>query len=262
MATHVALLAALTVISGHRDRPTLLAFGSDPARGALVNLTAGARPCDLPDPGRPTVVFIHGMNVAPRIVHFTMAERLAEAIARRGGPPFNVLGWNWNAATFVGLSPRANETSAVQQGWSLAAALRQAGVPPAWTHLVGHSSGAIVAASAAQTLAGLSGQPIAQLTLLDPAVLYHNLVFDALAAGSSARRVENHWTPRPSGYGCHVAHPAIWNTRVDGPTPYLGAIHPFHSNHFHVVEWYVATAGDPSYPGGFNTSVLLAARGR
>lgn len=260
MATQVALLTALSLISGWPDRPALLQFGGDTTRGALVNLSAGARPFDPPDPGRPTVVFIHGMNLAPRLVHFTMAQRLAEAIASRGGPPLNVFDWNWNGATFVGLTSDANESSAVEQGRILAATLWHAGIPPGWTHLVGHSSGSIVAASAARTLAQSSGQPIAQLTLLDAANFYHQLVFDVLAAGASARLVENHWAPGPSGYGGPVARPFVWNTRVDGPTPYLGTFHPFRSSHFHVVEWYVATAGNPSYPGGFNTSLILATR--
>jgi pimeloyl-ACP methyl ester carboxylesterase len=174
----------------------------------------------------------------------------------------NVLAWDWNAATFVGLTSRANEQSAVDQGRALAATLLRAGVEPARTHLIGHSSGGIVAASSARALVDWQAQPIAQLTLLDPAAIYHDLVFDGLAAGSSARVVENHWTPGPSGFGREVARPGVWNTRVDGPTPYLGTLWPARSSHFHIVEWYIATAGDPAYRGGFNTSLLLAGGGR
>jgi pimeloyl-ACP methyl ester carboxylesterase len=262
MAACVALWVAISTIAGGGDRPTFLSFGGDSSRGVLINLTPGMRPFDPPDPVRPALVFIHGCNAAPHVVHFTMGERLAEAIARRGGPQFSVLDWNWNAATFVGLNGRANEASALEQGRRLAATLLRSGVPPARIHLIGHSSGSIVAASAARTLLSGHGQPVAQLTLLDPAVSYHSLIFDVLAAGSSAPLVENHWASGPSGFGREVLRAGVWNTRVDGPTPYFGALSPIHSNHFHVVEWYLATVADPRYPGGFNTSLLVASGGR
>ncbi len=262
MAACVALLAAISTIAGIGDRPAFLRFGGDPSQGVLVNLTPGMRPFDPPDPGRPTLVFIHGCNAAPKLVHFTMGERLAEAVGRRGGPGFNVLDWNWNAATVVGLKMSTNEAKAMEQGRLLAAALLRSGVTLARTHLIGHSSGAIVAASAARTLMSGYGQPVAQLTLLDPAVSYHGLIFDVLAAGSSARLVENYWAARPSGYGREAPRAGVWNTRVDGPTPYFGALSPVHSNHFHVVEWYIATVADPRSPGGFNQSLLVASGGR
>src|SRR5438270_9730277 len=120
MGTGVVFFAALAAISGGDDRPSLVRLGGDPARGVLVNLTPGARPTDPPDAARPTVVFVHGMNPMPRAIHFTMAERLAEALRRRGGPAFTVLGWDWNAASFVSLHPRINEEGAVEQGRHLA----------------------------------------------------------------------------------------------------------------------------------------------
>ncbi|AGA31065.1 alpha/beta hydrolase family protein [Singulisphaera acidiphila] len=263
MAACVALLAAISAIAGIGDSPAFLRFGGDSAQGVLVNLTPGMRPFDPPDPGRPTLVFIHGCNAAPRLVHFAMGERLAEAVARRGGPgDFNVLDWNWNAATIVGLKTSTNEARAVEQGRLLAVNLLHSRVPLARTHLIGHSSGAIVAASAARTLMSGYGQPVAQLTLLDPAVSYHGLIFDVLAAGSCAQRVENYWTARPSGYGREAPHAGVWNTRVDGPTPYFGAFSPVHSNHFHVVEWYFTSVADPRYPVGFNRSLLVTPGGK
>jgi len=98
---------------------------------------------------------------------------------------------------------------------------------------------------------------VAQLTLLDPAVSYHGLIFDVLAAGSSARLVENYWAAGPSGYGREAPRAGVRNTRVDGPTPYFGVLSPVHSNHFHVVEWYIATVADPRSPGGFNQSLRI-----
>ena len=203
------------------------------------------------------MVFIHGLNLAPGIVHFEMGQRLAEAIARRRepGPGFNVLAWDWNAATFAGLRSRANEEVAVQQGGALAAALRRAGIAPGRTHLIGHSSGCIVAVSAARGLAAGPGQAVARLTLLDPAAIHHPLVFDQLAAGSSALRVENFWTPGPSGYGREAARAGVRDVRIDGPSPYLGLVRPSRSNHLHLVQWYLQTAGDVTIPAGFNASI-------
>ena len=252
MAACVALLAAISTIAGIGDRPAFLRFGGDPSQGVLVNLTPGMRPFDPPDPGRPTLVFIHGCNAAPKLVHFTMGERLAEAVGRRGGPGFSVLDWNWNAATVVGLKVSTNEAKAVEQGRRLAAALLRSGVPLARTHLIGHSSGSIVAASAARTLLSGHGQPVAQLTLLDPAVSYHGLVFDVLAAGSSARLVENYWAAGPSGYGRAIARGRLEHAG-GRPDSLLRGPLTLHSNHFHVVEWYIATVADPRSPGGFNT---------
>jgi pimeloyl-ACP methyl ester carboxylesterase len=257
MALSVVLLA-LSATAWGDDRPPFVRFGGDLARGVLVNLSAGAMPGDPPAPGRPTVVFIHGFNPAPRVVRFTMAEQLAEALVRRAGPAINVLGWNWNGATFVSLDPRANGDSAVAQGRSLAAALRGAGVVPWRLHLIGHSSGSIVAASAARELAAAAGRPVLQLTLLDPAAFYHSLLFERLAAGTTAQRVENYWSPDPGAYGRAVPHPNVWNHRVSGPRPYLGVVRPRRSSHLYIVSWYIATVEDPGPPHGFNRSLLLA----
>jgi pimeloyl-ACP methyl ester carboxylesterase len=207
------------------------------------------------------VVFIHGFNPLPQALHFTMPEQVAAALVRRVGPGFNVFSWNWNAATFVSLDPRANGNSAVVQGRALAAALVQSGVSPARTHLIGHSSGSILAASAARTLAFEYGRPVAHLTLLEPAASYHPLVFERLAAGSWAQRVENYWSPGASGYGREVAAPGVVNIRVDGPRSYLGVVSLRRSGHMNIVRWYIATIDDPSYSSGFNRSLLLAGGG-
>jgi pimeloyl-ACP methyl ester carboxylesterase len=257
MAPCVALLAAVATLGGNGNSAPLLRMGSDLSRGVLVNHSFGSRPSDPPDASRPTVVFIHGFNPMPRTVHFTMAERFAEALARRGGPTFNMLGWQWNGASFDSLNQRANSKNAIEQGRLLADALLRAGVTPSRTHAIGHSSGCIVAASAARTLAVERGQPLAQLTLLDPATLYHDVVFERLAAGSAAPIVENYWASGPSGYGKHVPYAGVRNLRVAGPTPYLGVIAPLRSDHLHIVRWYLATIEDRSYPAGFNTSPLL-----
>jgi hypothetical protein len=255
--TCIVLCAAIASLAGVGDRPALIRLGSDLATGVLANHTPGARRFDPPDPSRPTVVFIHGMNPMPRTVHFEMARHLGLALDRRGGPPFNVFGWEWNGASCRSFRSSVNEEAAVAQGVALAAALREAGVSPSGTHLIGHSSGCIVAASAGQAIAAGTGQRIAQLTLLDPATFHHPLVFERLAAGSAACRVENYWTAPPSGFGREVHYPGVWNMRVPGPTPWIGVIFPLRSDHLNLVHWYLDTVADSTRPSGFNTSLLL-----
>lgn len=257
MTASVLLLAAVTSVAGSGERPQrVLRFGGDPAPGLLVNHSQGARPFDPPDPSRPTVVFVHGFNPVPRAVHFTMAEGLADALKRRGGIALNILAWDWNAATYVGLDPTVNAENSVGHGRRLAAALRAHGLAPARIHLIGHSAGSIVAASAAQTLRAVTGQSVAQLTLLEPASFYHHVVFERLAAGSTASRVDHYWAPGPSGYSREVGHAGVCNYRVEIPTPVLALVHPLRSGHIHVVRWYLSTVEDRSRTVGYNASVF------
>jgi pimeloyl-ACP methyl ester carboxylesterase len=260
MTPGVVLIALAASVVGIDERAPFIAFGGDGAQGVLVNLSVGARPCDPAVPGRPTVVFIHGFNPLPRAIHFTMSEQVGQALVRRVGTSFNILAWDWNAATFVSLSPRDNGASAVAQGRLLAAALWQSRLRPAQIQLIGHSSGSIVAASAARTFALEYGQTVAQLTMLEPAASYHPLVFERLAAGAFAHRVENYWSPDRGAYGSEVVDARVENIRVDRPRPPLARLAPLRSSHMYVVEWYISTISDPSYPVGFNRSLLLAAR--
>jgi pimeloyl-ACP methyl ester carboxylesterase len=186
-----------------------------------------------------------------------MAQRFAESIARRCGPTVNVLAWNWNGATYVNLKVKVNAENNLTHGRMLAAALLARSLSPARTQLIGHSAGAIVAASAARTLADEHGHPLAQLTLLDPAAYYHDVIFDRLAAGTSACRVENYWAPAPSGYGRAVARSGVNNVRVEGQTPWLGVVNPTRSAHLDVVRWYLATVDDRASNTGFNASVSV-----
>jgi pimeloyl-ACP methyl ester carboxylesterase len=125
------------------------------------------------------------------------------------------------------------------------------------THLIGHSSGTIVAASAARTLAFEYGQPVAQLTLLEPAAGYHDVVFERLAAGAAAHRVENYWSPDRGAYGREAPYPGVENIRIDRQPRSSGPIFPRRSSHMYVVEWYISTIEDPRYPAGFNRSLIL-----
>jgi pimeloyl-ACP methyl ester carboxylesterase len=239
MISALAVLLTAASLLANGPKPTvLLRPGGDPARGLLVNHTPGSRPFDRPDPGRPTVVFIHGINPLPRLVHFTMAERLAESIARRGGPACNVLAWDWNAATVESLRGTVNSEAAVRQGIPLAWSLRDAGLDPSSIHLIGHSSGAMVATSAARVCARTFGRPVARLTLLDPATFYHELLFERLEAGSLAPVVENYWSPSPSAFGQEVALPGVRNFMVPGRTHYVGIVWPLQADHLFIVRWY------------------------
>jgi len=254
MTIGVVLVAVATVGGG----PRLMAVGGDPAPGLLVNRSAGARPFDPPDPSRPTFVFAHGFNPLPGRLHFTMAARLGEAVGRRYGPgAYNVLDWDWNAATIGGLRSRDQIAAAIAQGPALAEAIRLAGIDPARLHLIGHSAGAGVVASAARTIAARTGVPVAQLTLLESAWCFHEDIFVKLAACSASARVENYWVPGPSGYGRAVTHPGVTNVRIDGRTPWFGVVWPTRSGHFDIVRWYLATAESPASRDGFNTSILL-----
>ncbi|MDR3634614.1 MAG: alpha/beta fold hydrolase [Isosphaeraceae bacterium] len=253
MTPGIALIAVCACVSGE-----LMATGGNPARGVLVNLTVGAASNQPHDPSRPTVVFVHGFNPVPGFLHFTMGNRFSEAMARRWGAGFNVLAWDWNAATYVGLHARRNEENCVRQGYALADALRLAGVAPERVHLIGHSSGCIVAAAATQRLFATGRGAVAQLTLLEPAEFYHDAVFERLAPWSSAQVVENYWAEGPSAFGKHAAYPGVRNWQVPTARPLLGVVSPVHSSHLEVLRWYFLTVEDPNCPAGFNASALLA----
>jgi pimeloyl-ACP methyl ester carboxylesterase len=252
----VLLTVAATLVAGNRDGP-LIERGGDLSRGILVNRTPGTRPFDPPDRSRPSLVFVHGLNPMPRVVHFTMTERLAESLERRGGLACNILDWDWNAATFESLKTSTNSEASIQQGKELACSLWRAGLDPARIHLIGHSAGGIVATSAAEFFARQIGRPAAQLTLLDPAAYYHSYIFDRMQEGLPCPIVENYWSPGPSAYGKEVAVPGVRNYRVDGPASFAGVICPLRSDHLFLVRWYFRTVEQPDLSYGFNTSRLL-----
>ena len=254
----VVLIAAAATITADGPQAVLVRRGGDPACGLLVNHSPGRRPFDLPDSNLPTVVFIHGINPLPRVVHFTMAERVAESLARRGGPPCNVLAWDWNAATVESIRSSPNCEAAVRQGPPLAWALLAAGLDPSRTHLIGHSSGGLVATSAARVLARQFGRPVAHLTLLEPASYYHPIIFGRLEAASLSPVVENYWSPGPSAYGQHVALLGVRNYRVDGPASYAGVLCPLRSDHLFIVRWYLETIEQPGLGSGFNRSAVIS----
>jgi hypothetical protein len=231
-------------------------FGGDPAHGILYNATPGARPFDPPDPAWPTLVIVHGLNFMPRTSHMPMAQRLGEAVARRGGPRLNVLGWDWNGDTLIGLNPRANHEHAVEHGRRLSCALLHQGLAPARMHLIGQSSGAIVVASAARALCEATGQRVAQATLLDPSTIYHDLVFRRLAVGSFCDTVEHYWAPGPTGFSRRVNVPGIRDRRLQVPGTWRGIVAPNQSAHMNVARWYIETVAQPATTDGFNTSVF------
>lgn len=258
MNSLAALFVAASSLGFLGDRADLIRCGGDLAEGVLINRTPGAHPSDPIDPGRPTVVFVHGFNPLPSHVHFEMTLRLSEALARRpGGCPVNLLEWDWNGRTFVGIRFSTNVEASVAQGPLLAGALLRAGVDPGRLHLVGHSAGSLAAASAARSIITAQGVPVAQLTVLEPAAYYHATLFERLGAASAATRVENYWAAGPSGFGQCAPYANVSNARVHGRTPWLGVVAPLRSGHLDIVRWYVATAEHPECPSGFNSSVLL-----
>ena len=256
MSAHALLLMAVAAVAGSLDKTGFVEFQADPSPGLLINTTAGMRPFDPPDPTRPAVIMIHGLNPTPWLVRIPEAERLGEAVGRRGGPPINVLGWDWNGDTYASVRMKPNQAHAVDHGRMLARAILAAGIPPEHVHLIGHSTGAIVAASAARALQEATGRPVAQVTLLDPATPYHDLVFNRIAVGRQARVVHHFWAPGPSGFSQPVGSPGVTDIRVDVPGGWYGLVNLLQSSHLNTARWYVATAGDPTMPGGFNASVF------
>ncbi len=243
MSFHLlVILGTLSAAPPSLDEIRLARWGHDPSRGVLVNHTPGIWPHSPVDPGRPTIVVVHGMNPFSRFLHFTMAERYAEAVGGVQGGSVNVLAWDWNAATLKSIwRAGPNDRLAIEQGYALAEALWRSGVDPARLHLVGHSSGGLVAATAARTLTNHRGAPIARLTVLDPAKAQHRLIFGTFGAGSAASRVEHYWANGPSGFGREAAYPGVNNGRVNGPRRARGLFRPLHTDHLHVARWHIAS---------------------
>lgn len=256
MTTCALLLASAATMAAANDLGQILEPGGDPAAGILFNATPGARPFDPPGPSRPTLVVVHGINPVPHVVHWTIAQRLGEAVEIRRGPALNVLGWDWNGSTLIGLNPRGNDEHAVVQGRRLCKALLDQGLRPGQLHLIGQSSGAVVVASAARSLLAATGQSVAQVTLLDPAVAYHELIFKRLTVGSCGGRVEHYWVPGPTGLSREVTIPGVADRRVDLTGAWRGSIRPSHWAHMNVMRWYIETVARPSTGEGFNASVF------
>jgi len=122
--------------------------------------------------------------------------------------------------------------------------------------LIGQSSGAIVAASAARELREATGQCVAQVTLLDPATTYHELVFSRLAVSSCCGIVDHYWAPGPAGLSRQVCEPGVHDRRLNVPGGWRGIVVPRQSAHMNVVRWYIETAARPETGDGFNTSVF------
>lgn len=239
----LTLLTALALPSGTGPDTRLFAWGRDPARGVLLNLTTGAGPSDPIDPARPTVVVAHGLNPMAPLVRCRIAECYAEAIGERFGPSVNVLGWDWNAATIRSARPRINDEHAVEQGRALGAALLRLGIEPTGLHLIGQSSGSVVVAAAARVLVRATGRAVARITLLDPVGAQHGLIFGRLGVASCAASVEHYWAPGPSGFGRRAPYPGVHDQAVPAPGGLLGLVRPSRADHLNTVRWHLRRAG-------------------
>ena len=236
--------------------PDIVVLGGNEMRGCLLNHSCGAHPCDPIDPSKPTIVLTHGFNPLPRRLRTTFMQGYSRAIKCRCGDSYNLLGWDWNRATWVSLKPQENVENAIRQGRCLAAALRARGVVPQNTHLIAHSLGSVTMAAAAQSLSRC-GCRVAQLTLLDPLERQHQLIFERLEARCSACEVENYWAPGLTGYGGPARYRNVRNYRVAGRKPIWGIIDPTISNHVSVLHWYYDTIRCPRTPCGFQNSVFV-----
>jgi hypothetical protein len=239
LATHAII--ALTVLTAGPAHHTirLVAPGADPAAGILVNHTMGASPMTPADAGKPALVVAHGLNPFHPFAHFAVAERYGEINGARYGNALNVLGWDWNGCTGSGLLRHERQDSPVAHGRRLAHALLAQGLDPARIHILGQSTGCVVAASAARQIACQTGQPIARLTLLDPLSADHVLIFGDLAVATAASRVEHYWVPGLSGFGKPAADPRVLNYQLNGPRGALGLVNPTRTDHLHAVRWHI-----------------------
>jgi hypothetical protein len=189
-------------------------------------------------------VVAHGINPFHPVVHFAIAQRYADAIASRWGSRFNVLSWDWNAATLRGIHPARNRALAERQGRALGQSLLEARLAPESLHLVGHSSGCVVVASAARLIVDRTGRPVHMLTLLDPAGSQHELIFGGLGAGSAAAFVEHFWATGPSGFGRPAAYANVADNAFSGPAGWRGFVVPGHLDHLEIVRWHIAQMAD------------------
>jgi hypothetical protein len=227
----------------------LMAHGADDAPGVLINCTVGVPPFAAPDPSRISVVIVHGINPYHPFMHIEMAQRYGEAIGAVWGSNVNVLGWDWNASTMLGPFPARNAALAERQGRLMADALLRAGLAPEKLHLVGQSSGCIVAASAARVIADSRGRLIDRLTLLDPRTGHHTMVFETLRAGSAARIVDHLWATGPSGFGSNAPYANVRNVAVIGPSGWTGFLSPGSLDHMQLVQWHIGQIA--ANPQGF-----------
>jgi hypothetical protein len=217
----------------------LLALGTDQAPGLLINCTVGVPPYAPPDPSRPTLVIVHGINPYHPFMRVEMAQRYGEAIGACWGANLNVMGWDWNASTMQGPFPVRNALLAEWQGRLLAEALMKSGLAPENLRLIGQSSGCIVVASAAREIANRYGRPVDRLILLDPRTGHHPIVFEKLGAGTAARVVEHLWATGPSGFGSDAPYANVRNQAVAGPSGWAGFISPGSLDHMQLVQWHI-----------------------
>lgn len=230
--------------------------------GRLLNLSADAVSTDAPfEPARATMVVTHGFNPFAWAGQWTLMQGYALAVHERFASRFNVAGWDWNAATLVSFDTTMNAANAVEQGERLADALRAADVEPARTHMIAHSLGCVLAASAAKRLheSAPSGARLRQVTFLDAVAQQHALIFDQLDAAAHADRVENYWAAAPGGFGQPAADPSVFNERfVSGATLLGGRFDPTQLDHVRILSWYLETIRSTVADSGFARSLLLA----
>jgi pimeloyl-ACP methyl ester carboxylesterase len=222
------------------DEIRLVEFGPDHARGVLVNASCGRRPSDPLDPGKTTILIVHGLNPFHPFAHFSVGPRYAEALRLRYGALYNVAYWDWNAATGNGLHESKERCLAVSQGYRLADQLVAQNIEPSRLHLIGQSAGCMLVAATAQRLAHRTGTPVGCVTVIDPARLEHGLIFEQLRVGLNAHIVEHLWVPGFSGFGAQANYPNVRNITLQGPRGWRGLVRVTKSDHLHAVRWHIA----------------------
>lgn len=195
------------------------------------------------NPALPNVVVIHGFNPFPNLVRFDLGPA-ARCGALTAGAPVNLFVWDWNQATKASLRPQVNVENARLQGELLAEVLGDMGIAPSRTHLVGHSLGCVVAASAARRSWELSGERTDRVSLLDPLRGNHAVIFDVEGLAGTANWVENRWSPGLSGFGAPADRAGMVDIRTPGSTPLRGLFLAHRMNHVDVLRRYLRD-GEP-----------------
>ena len=190
------------------------------------------------DPNRPTIVLAHGWQPFPAVSYGdtpTLFNELSDGFRARLGASVNIVEFHWEAA-YTPIFFIAGVTAEVT-GPRLAAEVA-AVLPPAYghpIHLIGHSHGTVVNATALDSLKA-TGIQVTQVTMLDApsrfgreesdqAGGYGAEFFNPIYDRSNVPYVDNHFGTGVLAFGAPI--PGAYNL------PYPAA------NHFNIARHYI-----------------------
>ena len=232
----IALLTVFpTHVAAQRVSPVVAVRGTAPRGCRLINMSHAS---DV-DPSLPTYVITHGWNPLPNRVRLTTPEAYAAKIRSRCKGKANVLAYQWDSRGQG--SPKANVANAICAGKFLGRELIRLGVDPRRLHMIGHSMGSIVIASASNYIYAETGACTQCLTLIDGPVRKLSMILRNLDSTTCARRIINIWAVGLSGLGAPIDNPRIENIRAPTRRSHRRCRHwldPARNNHVDVLLWY------------------------